>query len=128
MDDRERTAAAGLLEQLTPYVRQQLGARAKYASATRCDELLRLTIRHWPHNHLDAAEKISRNHKAIDHAMVLLRAQVREQWEARHGIGPLWQMVLGGTVTAISHVLLNLWWADERWRESLRVLSRHIAE
>lgn len=128
MDERERKAAAGLLEQLTPYVRKQLGGSVHYATPERCDELIRLVVRHWPHNHLDAAAKISRHHKGIDHAMLLTRAQVREQWEARHGIGPLWQMMLGGTVTAISHVLLELWFQDERWRESLRVLSIKIAE
>jgi hypothetical protein len=88
--------------------------------------LSRLVVRHWPHNHLEACD--GKNARSIDHAMLLVRAQVREQWEARHGIGPLWDLVLGGTVSAASHVVLGLWWSDERWRAGLRAMSRSLAD
>jgi hypothetical protein len=49
-----------------------------------------------------------------------MRAQVREQWEARHGVGPLWHLVLSGAVVSISIAVMDLWWSDPRWRIKLR--------
>ncbi len=115
------------LEQLTAHLRQACGSRAAICSS-RFDELARLVVRHWPHRHLEAIESNGgRNHKALDHAIALVRAQVREQWEARHGVGPLWSLLLRGTVDAIATVLLNLWWSDERMRLVLRGLSARLA-
>jgi hypothetical protein len=92
------------------------------------DELTNLVIRHWPHRHLEACLKRGGQHnKAALHAMTLVRAQVRERWEARHGIGPLWQLLLGGTVTAICHVLLERWFREPRTRVAMRALSVRIA-
>jgi hypothetical protein len=117
------------LEQLSAHVRYRLGGRVHYCKSWRVDELTRLVLRHWPHNHLEAAERAGgRLHKSVDHAMVLLRAQVREQWEARHGVGPMWQMLLAGTVVGIAHVILELWWSDARWRERLAEIGQTIRE
>jgi hypothetical protein len=115
-------------DQLTAHVRYRLGARVDYARPWRVNELTRLVVRHWPHSHLEAVASAGQNHKAIDHAMTLVRAQVREQWEARHGIGPLWNLVLAGTVSGICHVLLGLWWSDERWRAGLKEMGRKPVE
>lgn len=117
-------------EQLAAHIRYRIGAaRVSAAAAWRCDELTRLVIRHWPHRHLEAAmDAGGANHKAIDHAIVLMRAQVREQWEARQGVGPLWDLVLAGTVTSIGHVILELWSSDDRWRAGLRAMARRAAE
>lgn len=115
------------LEQLTAHLRQACGSRAAICSS-RFDELARLVVRHWPHAHLDAIERHGgRNHKAIDHAVALVRAQVREQWEARHGVGPLWPLLLRGTVDAISTVVLGLWWSDPQMRLVLRELAARLA-
>lgn len=121
--------AADPIDQLAAHVRSQLGVRTKYAQEWRVNELLRLCIRHWPHSHLEDAEAGGgANSKAIDHALLLMRSQVREQWEARHGIGPLWDLCLGGTVTAIGHVLLGLWWPCKPWRAALRGMARTLGD
>lgn len=115
------------LAQLQAHVRQSLGSRVQYAGAWRVDELTRLVVVYWPHYHLEAAEQAGgRLHKAVDHAMLLCRAQVRERWEAAHGVGPLWQMVLAGTVSGIWHTLLPLWWADAGWRDRLRQMGGRV--
>ena len=108
------------LEQLSAHVRYRMGERVHYCKSWRVDELTRLVVRHWPRQHLEAAERAGgRLHKSVDHAMILVRAQVREQWEARHGVGPLWQMLLAGTAVGICHVILELWWQDGGWRDRL---------
>ena len=114
------------IDQLLAHVRSQLGIRVQYCQAWRADELTKLVVRHWPHKHLEDVE--GKNCKSIDHAMLLMRCQVREQWEARHGIGPLWDLVLGGTVAAIGHVVLSLWFSDDRWRAGLRAMARKLAD
>lgn len=112
------------LDQLAAHVRYRLGNRVDYARPWRVDELTRLVIRHWPHNHLEAVAPAGPNHKQIDHAMALVKAQVREQWEARHGIGPMWNLVLAGTVAGICQIILELWWSGDRWRAALRAMGR----
>jgi hypothetical protein len=112
------------LKALQAHVRSVLASRVQYAQSWRVDELTRLVVRYWPHIHLEEIERLGGpNHKDIDHTMTLVRAQVRERWEAVHGVGPLWPMVLGGTVTNISHVILGLWWRDPSWRETLREME-----
>jgi hypothetical protein len=109
------------LDQLAAHVRYRIGSRVEYAKAWRVDELTRLIVRHWPHHHLEQIELAGgQHHKALDHAMTLMRAQVREQWEARYGVGPLWNLVLAGTIDSIATVLLDLWWSDLRWRARLK--------
>lgn len=117
------------IEQLTAHVRYRIGAtHAYHCQPWRIDELVALVVRHWPHAHLEAVRSHGRNHKAIDHAMVLVRAQVREQYEARHGIGPLWNLALATAVTDISHVILGLWFSDAGWRGALLTMSRQIPD
>lgn len=113
---------------LQRHVRYQLGHRAKKAAEWRVDELTRLVVRHWPHKHLEAAmDAGGKNSKALDHAVALCRAQVREQWEARQGISPMYDILLTHTAAAITHVILSLWASDDRWRLGLRAMSRRIA-
>lgn len=114
------------MTQLASHVRYRIGSRATHCGAARCDELTRLVVMHWPHRHLEAAASDGRASKAIDHAMTLLRAQVREQWEARHGIGPIWPILLAGTVASISQVLLDLWFSDRQWALRLEELGRQL--
>jgi hypothetical protein len=115
------------LEQLQAHVRYRLAAKLQYAQAWRVDELTGLVVRYWPHRHLEAVLPAGRNHAAIGHAMRLVKAQVREHWEAEHGIGPLWSLVLDGTVDGISVCLLDLWFSHDRWRCSLRAMARRPA-
>lgn len=122
------STVASDIEQLTSHVRYRIGQHVHYCQPWRVDELVALVVRHWPHAHLEAVFSHGRNHKAIDHAMVLVRAQVREQWEARHGIGPLWGLALAPAVAAISHVLLDLWFSDAGWRGALLVMSRRTPD
>jgi hypothetical protein len=106
--------------QLQAHIRYRLAHRVERTWAWRMDELTRLAIWHWPHAHLEAADRAGgRRHKSVDHAMALVRAQVRERWEATHGVGPLWDLALAGTVEGICECLLDLWFSDTRWRERL---------
>lgn len=117
------------LDQLCAHVRYRLGGRVHTCTAARVDELTRLALRHWPHAHLEAVEMSGgMHHKAADHAMALLRAQVREQWEARHGVGPMWQLLLAGAVEGISIALSDLWWSDPRWRTRLKEMGKLTRE
>ncbi len=117
------------LAKLQAHVRYRLGGRVQQAAAWRVDELTRLAVRHWPHKHLEAAMAAGgKNDRGIDHALVLCRAQVREQWEARQGVSPLWDLVLAGLVDSIGHVILAAWAADDRMRASLRSMSRRAAD
>lgn len=120
--------AADALEQLTEHIRQACVSRASLCGPARFDELVRLVVRHWPHRHLEAIERAGgQNHAAVDHAVALVRAQVREQWEARHGVGPLWPLLLRGTADAISSVCLRVWWSDPSMRLVLRGLAVRLA-
>jgi hypothetical protein len=120
--------AADALEQLTEHIRQACVSRASLCGAARFDELVRLVVRHWPHRHLEAIERAGgQNHAAVDHAVALVRAQVREQWEARHGVGPLWPLLLRGTADAISSVCLRVWFGDPSMRLVLRGLAVRLA-
>lgn len=117
------------IAQLQAHVRYRLGSRVTYAQPWRVDGLTRLVIRHWPHRHLEDAEQIGgRHHATVGHAMTLMRSQVREQWEARHGAGPLWDAVLGGTTSAIGQVVLDLWWPSKPWRAIIRSMGRSVAD
>lgn len=114
--------------QLQAHTRYRLGSRVTYAQAWRVDALTRLAVRHWPHQHLEDAEAVGgRHHAAVGHAMTLMRSQVREQWEARHGQGPLWDAVLGGTTSAIGEVVLDLWWPSRSWRAILRSMGGSLS-
>lgn len=114
------------ISQLQHHVRYRLGSRVTYAAPWRVDALTRLAIRHWPARHLEDAG--GRHHAAVGHALMLMRSQVREQWEARYGAGPLWDAVLGGTTTAIGVVLLDLWWPSPSWRRILAAMGRSLAD
>lgn len=112
------------LDDLVVHVERRIAASVPYARHRHSAELVPLLVRHWPHAHLEAVLMHGRNHKDIDHAMVLLKAQVREQWEARHGIGPTWQLVVVNAVDAMSLVLLDLWFSGPAWRGALKVMGR----
>ena len=126
----DRAQAAIGLAQLADYVQKRLpAARVQQARPWRCVELTRLVVRHWPCHHLRAVVSAGgRNHKSNAHAMALVLAQVHEQWEARHGMGPLWGLVLAQTVGDISTVLQDLWWSDERWRATLTGMAKYAAD
>jgi len=114
------------LEQLAAHLRYRLASRVQEAQAWRVDALAALVVRYWPHSHLEAIGTHSRHHKAIDHAMTLARAQVREQWEARHGIGPLWPLVLSGVVDGMQLCILDLWFSTPEWRAKLKRMSMAV--
>jgi len=117
------------LERLTEQVTGQLGGIATDCGAARLGAIMRLVIRHWPHEHLRVLARAGgRNHADLVHVGRLLRCQVREQWEARHGAGPLWDSLLGGTTSAIGVVILDLWWPSRPWRAILRAMGRAVAD
>lgn len=125
-----RDQAASAIDHLVAYVQKRIQpARVEHARPWRCAELTRLVVRHWPCLHLRSVSSAGgKNHADNAHAMALLYAQVHEQWEARQGVGPLWEMVLGGTVRQVCEILLELWWSDQRWQDALCELARYAGE
>ena len=117
------------LERLTEQVAGMAGRLAEDVGRERMGALMRLVIRHWPHEHLRIiARSGGRNHADLVHVGKLLHAQVREQWEARNGISPDWDLVLAKAVSACWLVLLEFWFRDTDFRVTLKVLTRKIAE
>lgn len=117
------------LERLTEQVAGMAGRLADDVGRERMGAIMRLVIRHWPHEHLRIiARSGGRNHADLPHVGKLLHAQVREQWEARNGISPDWDLVLARAANACWLVLLELWFRDPEFRVNLKVLTRKIAE
>ena len=117
------------VERLADQIAKQLGGIAEDCGAARLGAIMRLVIRHWPHEHLRIiARSGGKNHADLVHVGRLLAAQVREQWEARNGISPDWDLVLARAANACWLVLLELWFRDTDFRVTLKVLTRKIAE
>lgn len=117
------------VQRLTDQIARQLGGIAEDCGVERLGAIMRLVIRHWPHEHLRIiARSGGRNHADLVHVGKLLAAQVREQWEARNGISPDWELVLAKAANACWLVLLELWFRDTDFRVTLKVLTRKIAE
>jgi len=117
------------VERLTDQIAKHLGSIAEDCGAARLGAIMRLVIRHWPHEHLRIiARSGGKNHADLVHVGRLLAAQVREQWEARNGISPDWDLVLARAANACWLVLLELWFRDTDFRVTLKVLTRKIAE
>lgn len=117
------------IEQLVEHTRYRIGPAGRRLSRAMSDSLLRLVIRHWPHRHLeDIGRGVSRHHVAFDHAMALMRASVRERWEATHGVSPAWQLLCRPAVDAAGVVLLQLWWSSDQQRAAMRAMQRHLGE
>jgi hypothetical protein len=117
------------VQRLTDQIAQQLGGLVDDCGAARLGAIMRLVIRHWPHEHLRIiARSGGKNHADLVHVGRLLAAQVREQWEARNGISPDWDLVLARAANACWLVLLELWFRDTDFRVTLKVLTRKIAE
>jgi hypothetical protein len=115
------------LAQLAAHMRYRLSPMGLRCDA-RVDELTALVVRHWPHAHLEELLPDGRNHAAIPHIMRLVRAQVREQWEARHGLTPAWGTMIGDAADVIAEIVLELWWSREGWRIRLRAMTRRQGE
>jgi hypothetical protein len=117
------------VERLTDQIARHLGSIAEECGERRLGAIMRLVIRHWPHEHLRIiARSGGKNHADLVHVGKLLAAQVREQWEARNGLSPDWDLVLARAANACWLVLLELWFRDPDFRVTLKVLSRKIAE
>ena len=117
------------LERLTEQIAGRIGSLVDDCGSARLGAILRLVIRHWPHEHLRIiARSGGRNHADLVHVGKLLHAQVREQWEARNGISPDWDLVLARAASACWLVLLELWFRDTDFRVTLKVLTKRIAE
>jgi hypothetical protein len=112
------------LSPLHKELRRLFATRVVTVGEPRFVELSRAVVRHWPGRLLDEADGDDR---AIRHALALCRARVREEWELRHGVGPLWRLLLCGTATGISLALLERWQRSPAWREWIRAASRHLA-
>ena len=94
----------------------------------RLRELTELVIQHWPARHLQAVAKHGKNHAALEHAMRLCRAQVREHYEARYGIGVLWATILGTVVLQLGHFMLDEWFREPYVRRLMARLALELAK
>jgi hypothetical protein len=115
------------LEALVAWTRQKLGVRAIAAGPAATEELIRLLLRHWPHHGLDRLASHSQHHRGIVHVGLLARAQVREVWEARHGVSPEWEAIHSGLVGVAWLILLEAWFVDHGKRVQFRAYSRALA-
>lgn len=117
------------VDRIADLVAQQTGTLASAAGAERTSAIMRLVLRHWPHEHLRViAREGGKNHADLVHVGRLLRSQVREQYEARHGISPTWGVVLSPLLDAIWLVVVEHWFRDTDFRVTLKVVSKRIAE
>jgi hypothetical protein len=116
------------LEQLASHMRYRMASRISPAEAWRVDHLTALVVRHWPHTILESIQVHGRNHAVVPKSLRLLRAQVREAWELRYGITPLWDSVLGDVADGIAATILDLWWESDGWRCRLRAMARRQRE
>ena len=117
------------VERITDLVAGQAGTLAEKAGSERTAALMRLVLRHWPHEHLRViAREGGKNHADLIHVGRLLRSQVREQYEARHGVSPTWGVVLAPLLNAIWLVVVEAWFRDVDFRVTLRVVSKRIAD
>jgi hypothetical protein len=115
------------LVQLAAHMRYRLSPLGFHGDQ-RVDELTALVVRHWAHRHLEELLPHGRNHAEVPKIMRLILAQVREQWEARHGVSPLWKERLGEAAKEIAAIVLDLWWSREGWRIQLRAMTRRLHE
>lgn len=102
--------------------------RTAIVGKARIRELTELVILHWPARHLQAVAKHGKNHAALDHAMRLCRAQVREHYEHRHGMGVLWATILGTVVLQLCHYILEQWFRESAARKRLAALALELAK
>ena len=117
------------VERITDLVAGQAGTLAEKAGSERTAALMRLVLRHWPHEHLRViAREGGKNHADLIHVGRLLRSQVREQYEARHGVSPTWGVVLAPLLNAIWLVVVEAWFRDPDFRVTLKVVSKRIAD
>jgi len=117
------------VERITDLVAGQAGTLAEKAGGERTAALMRLVLRHWPHEHLRViAREGGKNHADLIHVGRLLRSQVREQYEARHGVSPTWGVVLAPLLNAIWLVVVEAWFRDPDFRVTLKVVSKRIAD
>jgi hypothetical protein len=115
-------ADADDLARLCDFVAYRLGPRSQHCVRWRVDELTRLVVQNWPERHLEAIRQHGRRHATVRHTMALVRCRIREVWEVTYGIGPLWPLLLAGTVDQICDVLLDLWYADQAWRDRIAAM------
>ena len=117
------------VERIADLVAGQAGTLAEKAGGERTAALMRLVLRHWPHEHLRLiAREGGKNHADLIHVGRLLRSQVREQYEARHGVSPTWGVVLAPLLNAIWLVVVEAWFRDVDFRVTLKVVSQRIAD
>lgn len=119
---------AAQIEHLEFQLWRLLGARSVAVGDVRFRRLVRLVVRHWP------SETLERIRKA-DHwqgmerrkAGRILRARVREAFEASDGVTDAWPILLEGTVSIIWGAVCEMHLRDEAFRASIPTLSRWIA-
>lgn len=107
----------------------QTGTLADAAGPERTTALVRLVLRHWPHEHLRMLARAGgKNHADLVHVGKLLRCQVRERWEARYGISPTWVTTMSPLLDALWLITVEHWWRDTDFRVTLKVVSKRIAD
>lgn len=115
------------IDELVELVAYRLGPARRRVSDERLAELVRLVVRHWPHHHLEQiGTGVSRHHAAFTHATALMRASVRERYEAAHGLSPAWSILVRPVVEAIGLVVMELWWHGDAHRAALRAMQRQL--
>jgi hypothetical protein len=102
--------------------------RTAIIGRARLREITELVILHWPARHLQAVAFNGQNHAAVTHAVRLCRAQVREHYEARHGMGVLWETILATVALHVCTVMVEQWFRESSERRLYARLALELAK
>lgn len=102
--------------------------RTAIIGRSRLHELTELVLLHWPARHLQVVAASGPNHAAVTHAIRLCRAQVREHYEARHGMGVLWETILATVVLHVCTWMVEQWFREVQARRLYARLALELAK
>lgn len=102
--------------------------RTAIIGRARLREITELVVLHWPARHLQAIASSGPNHAAVNHAVRLCRAQVREHYEARHGMGVLWETILATVALNVCAFMVEQWFRESAERRLFARLALELAK
>ena len=102
--------------------------RTAIIGRARLREITELVVLHWPARHLQAVACNGPNHAAVTHAIRLCRAQVREHYEARHGMGVLWETILATVALHVCTWMVEQWFREAAARRLYARLALELAK
>jgi hypothetical protein len=102
--------------------------RTAIIGRARLREITELVVLHWPARHLQSVAMHGQKHAAVNHAIRLCRAQVREHHEARHGMGVLWETILATVCLHVCSYMVEQWFQESHERRLYARLALELAK